>query len=98
MRPAVFLGDEVTGAGYRLAGLVTRVPTAGAEAAALETACAEAELVLVTAEVAARVPAVRLARLFAALRPLLLVVGDAAGRVPVPDISARLRRQVGVAE
>jgi vacuolar-type H+-ATPase subunit F/Vma7 len=98
MRPAVFIGDEVTAAGYRLAGVVPRVPERGGEAAAVEAACGEADLVLVTAEVAERMPAARLARLFAAVRPLLLVVGDAGGRVPAPDISARLRRQVGVAE
>jgi vacuolar-type H+-ATPase subunit F/Vma7 len=98
MRPAVFLGDEVTAAGYRLAGLVTRVPAAGSETEALESVCAGADLVLVTAELAERVPAERLARYFAALRPLVLVVGDARARVPPPDISARLRRQVGVGE
>jgi vacuolar-type H+-ATPase subunit F/Vma7 len=98
MRPAVFIGDEVTAAGYRLAGLVTEVPAPGTEAERLAAASAGADLVLITAEVAERVPAVRLARLFAALRPLLLVVGDACDRVRPPDISARLRRQVGVGE
>jgi vacuolar-type H+-ATPase subunit F/Vma7 len=98
MRPAVFIGDEVSAAGYRLAGFRTQVPRPGAETAAVEAACAGADLVLVTAEVAEQVPAERLTAHFAALRPLFLVVTDARGRVPAPDISARLRRQVGVGE
>jgi vacuolar-type H+-ATPase subunit F/Vma7 len=98
MRPPIFIGDEVTAAGYRLAGLVTRVPGPGTETAVVEQASGEADLVLVTAEVAEQVQEERLGRLFSALRPLLLVVTDARGRVPVPDISGRLRRQVGVGE
>jgi vacuolar-type H+-ATPase subunit F/Vma7 len=98
MCPAVFIGDAVTAAGYRLAGVDARVPAPGAEAAELDAACAGAELVLVTAAVAERVSGERLGRLLAAPRPLLVLVGDARGQVPVPQIAARLRRQVGVGE
>ena len=93
----VFIGDEVTAAGYRLAGLEVRLAGPGEGAAALEQACREdPPLVLITAECAAGVPEAELARRLAALDPPLLVVADAAGRVPPPDVVADLRAQVGL--
>ena len=97
-RPPHFIGDEVTAAGFRLAGLRTSVPEPGKEAAVLRRACEEAQLVLVTAEVAAKVPQSELRTLQGARRPLLLVVPDACGRLPAPDLAAGLRQQLGLTE
>ncbi|MFW6023656.1 MAG: V-type ATP synthase subunit F, partial [Myxococcota bacterium] len=47
----VFIGDEVTAAGYRLAGLDVRVPPPEDAGEALRAARATAPIVLVTAEV-----------------------------------------------
>ena len=93
-----FIGDEVSAAGFRLAGFRTEVPAPGEEASRLRQACEEAALVLVTAEVAARVPESELIRLQAAPRPLLLVVPDVRGRSTAPDPGAGLRRQLGLVE
>ncbi len=93
-----FIGDEVTAAGFRLAGLRTTVPDPGEEAAALCRACEEAHLVLITAEVAAKVPQSELRRLQGARRPLLLIVPDARERVSAPDLGAGLRKQLGLTE
>ena len=60
--------------------------------------CDEAELVIITADVAARVPVLELRHWQAAPRPLLLVVPDVRGRVPAPDLGAGLRRQLGLVE
>ena len=44
---SIFLGDELSAAGYRLAGVDARVPSPGDEAACFERALKEARIVLV---------------------------------------------------
>lgn len=93
----VFIGDEVTACGYRLAGADVRMPAPREAAHALRRARREQPpLILMTAEYAERVPEDQLHAALAALAPPLLVVPDAAGRVPVPDLVGRIRAQVGV--
>jgi len=71
-------------------------PTRGEEAAALRTARAEGELVLLDSAVAAALPEATLREACTALHPLVLVIGDVDGAVPVPDIAVRLRTQLGL--
>ncbi len=96
MRLTIYVGDEVNGAGYRLAGAQVRVPEPGRAAEALEEARAQASLVLVSAALVAQIPAGRLASAVAEISPLTLVVPDPAGGAPVPDLAKRLRRQLGM--
>ena len=96
MAAPIYLGDEVSGAGFRLAGLSVRAPRRGDETAALAAARQEAPLVLVAATVAARVAEGELRAALAALTPLVLIVPDLDGEAPVPDLAARLRRQLGL--
>jgi vacuolar-type H+-ATPase subunit F/Vma7 len=96
MAAPVYLGDEVSGAGFRLAGMLVRVPERGSEAAALAAARAEAPLVLVAASIAARIGEGDLRAARAALAPLVLVVPDIDNATPVPDLASRLRRQLGL--
>ncbi|MFW5924939.1 MAG: V-type ATP synthase subunit F [Myxococcota bacterium] len=92
----VFIGDEVTAAGYRLAGLDVRVPPPEDAGEALRAARATAPIVLVTAEVVEHVPADQMRAALEAPRPLTVVVGDVRGRRPAPDIGADLRRRLGM--
>jgi len=94
--PPVYLGDEVSAAGYRLAGAMVRTPHAGEEAQALRWARSNAPLVLISAAVAAGVGDAALRSALSALTPLVLIVPDLAGVVPVPDLAARLRGQLGL--
>ena len=96
MTAPIFLGDELSAAGYRLGGAVVRTPAPGEEPSFLEWAWREAPLVLVSAEVAARLPRGALARAFAAGQPPVLIVPDVRGRVAPPDLAAELRRQLGM--
>lgn len=96
MLAPVYLGDEVSAAGYRLAGLHARVPERGDEAAALAGARAAAPLVLISAAVAARIADDAMRDAHTALTPLVLIVPDLGGGVPVPDLAARLRKQLGL--
>jgi vacuolar-type H+-ATPase subunit F/Vma7 len=96
MSAPVYVGDEVSGAGFRLAGARVVVPEPDAEAQALYAARAEAPLVLVSAAVAARIPETTVAEAIAALAPLVLIVPDLRGEAPLPDVAARLRGQLGL--
>lgn len=96
MGAPVYLGDEVSAAGYRLAGALVRTPAPGEEAAALDWACQQAPLVLVSAAVAQGVPESALRTATAALSPLVLVVPDLQRQVPLADLAARLRLQLGL--
>lgn len=96
MAVPVFIGDEVTAAGFRLAGAAVRIPVAGEEAAALQEARGSAALVMVDAARAARLPAEVLRAALRAASPITVVVPDLQQEVASPDISERLRRQLGI--
>jgi vacuolar-type H+-ATPase subunit F/Vma7 len=96
MSAPIYIGDEVSAAGFRIAGAHVTVPDDGAEAVALAEARAAAPLVLISAAVAARIPEHDMATALAALAPLTLIVPDLSGKIPVPDVAARLRRQLGM--
>jgi vacuolar-type H+-ATPase subunit F/Vma7 len=96
MPAPIYLGDEVSAAGYRLAGVDARVPRPGAETEALATARREAPLVLVNASIAARIGDNELRQAAIALAPLVLIVPDLLGETPLPDLAARLRAQLGL--
>jgi vacuolar-type H+-ATPase subunit F/Vma7 len=96
MPAPVYIGDEVSAAGYRLAGARVEVPEPGGEGAALAAARAQAPLVLISAAVAARIAERELRAALAALAPLTLIVPDLRGEAAVPDVAARLRHQLGL--
>lgn len=96
MVSVVHVGDARSAAGFRLAGARVLTPARGDEAAALQDARAAADLVLVDSTVAAALPEAILREAVTALHPLVLVIGDVDGAVPVPDIAARLRTQLGL--
>jgi len=100
MSAPVFIGDEWTAAGWRLAGCDIECPAAspGAVEAAVErTRAADAALLLISSELAALLPPERLAAMRASLDPPTLVVGDAAGRGRPDDVTGDIRERMGVA-
>ena len=92
----VFIGDELSALGYRRAGARTLVPGEGDLLELFEQACETAPLVLITAKLAARLPARRLRQARRSLGPLLLIVPDVQNRSPMPDAGERVRRQLGM--
>jgi vacuolar-type H+-ATPase subunit F/Vma7 len=91
----VFIGDELTAAGYRLAGARVQTPAledVGRSFAELEPG---AGLILITAEYAARLPPGALDRAIAR-GALVAVVPDVRQRAALPDVAARLRRELGM--
>lgn len=97
MPAIVFLGDEVSAAGFRLAGVSVRVPLEGEEQQALAEAATSAELVLVSAAFARRLPSALLDRYQSGSRPLLAIIPDVTGAVSPPDLAAEIRRHLGIA-
>jgi len=96
MARVCFIGDEVTAAGYRLAGAATLTPEPGQIPDALERALEASELVLLSQACARLVPAARLERLLRSSSPLLLIVPDAVGGPAPPALAARVRRSLGI--
>lgn len=96
MRPPIYIGDEVNGAAFRLAGLDVRVASASQVASTLEAAQSQTELVLMSAAAAAELPADQLAAAVAAQSPLTVVVPDPVGGAPMPELAKRLRRHMGM--
>lgn len=97
-----FVGDALTAAGLRLAGVRAYAPRPGEERAAFAQACATAAAVFVTPAVAARLDAAELEGALAALSPLVAIVAVEAPPDARPRAAARLdpaervRRQLGV--
>ena len=98
MRNAVFIGDELSAAGYRLTGIETQVPEADAAADALRAACKDAALVIMTAELARRVPAREIEAALTAEARAFAIVPDVRMGAPLPDLAKRLRRTLGIEE
>lgn len=96
MAAPIVIADELTAAGFRLAGARTIVPNAQTLTAAFEAACNECELLLLSATFAAALPASRLASALTAQRPLLLVIPDALRRRDPADLVGELQRTLGV--
>ena len=96
MAAPIYIGDEVSAAGWRLAGVQVSTPAPGGETAALASARASAPLVLVSAAVAVHIDAATLAAAAAALAPLVLVLPDPQGEGVRPGLAGRLRTQLGL--
>jgi vacuolar-type H+-ATPase subunit F/Vma7 len=97
-KTCAFLGDEVSAAGFRLAGAEVHSPAAGEAGTLFRRLRDECELLILTAETAAEIPGELLQQAADQGRPLVLVVADAARRQEPPDLAARVREQLGMSE
>lgn len=94
--PSIFLGDELSAAGYRLAGMETRVPAPGDETACFEKALKEARMVLVSSRCAQAIPPAALEAALAMLSPLVMVIPDWDGTRQASDPANKVRRVLGL--
>jgi len=94
----VYIGDAVSAAGFRLAGLRIHVPDTTELVMQIEQAATDAPLVLLGADLAAQLPVAELDRLLSAVAPAVVVVPDVRGQADLPDLANRLRQQLGVLE
>jgi len=96
MSDIVFIGDELSAAGFRLAGATVHAPALDETVAVFEAARRDASLLLITTEIASRLPAAVRSQALAATRPLLLVVPDVRNRRQPPDVGHLVRAQLGI--
>lgn len=82
MRPLIFIGDELTAAGFRLAGIDTVCPPPDELEQTFDEALASAQLIIVGASCARALPVWRLASATRQRTPLISVVPDALNEVP----------------
>lgn len=97
MRVAV-IADEITGAGWRLAGARVLTPEPAELGEHFRAALLEADLVLITAAMAAAVPDLPLRAALLSERPLLLVISDLGHLREPPDLEVEVRRTLGMAQ
>ncbi len=98
MTVPVYIGDAVSAAGYRLAGLRVHVPNTADISTEIEQTCNDAPLVLLGADLAGQLPVAELERLLSRVVPAVVVVPDVRGQAALPDLAHRLRQQLGVLE
>jgi vacuolar-type H+-ATPase subunit F/Vma7 len=96
MGRAIFIGDELSAAGFRLTGIETLVPEPGAVASSFADARARFLLVIITAELARHIPAPLLEAAQLAEAPTLAIIPDVLLRAVPPDLTGKLRSVLGI--
>jgi vacuolar-type H+-ATPase subunit F/Vma7 len=97
MARVLYLGDEATAAGFRLAGADVRVPPPEEAAELLRRAIdSDHDLVLVSAGLLPSLPAGELEAAVVGGRPLIVVVPDVHGRHAAPDVARDVRYALGI--
>ncbi len=90
------VADELTAVGWRLAGAEVSIASPADVEARFQEALQRAEIVMITAQLAVRVSAPRLAAALEAFPPLTLVIRDLRHAQEPPDLEAEARRALGV--
>ena len=93
---AVFIGDEVTAAAFRLTGVTTQAPGISDAQRFFDKASDEADLVIITAEYARAIDEQSLHAAIRRADPLVLVVPDGGKRYWPEDLDARIDRVLGI--
>jgi vacuolar-type H+-ATPase subunit F/Vma7 len=96
MHDIIFIGDALTAAGFRLAGVETRVPASAALAGAVDTARGQCRVLVMTTALHATLPPPLARALELGDAPLLALVPDVQAQVPVADLEVEARRALGI--
>jgi vacuolar-type H+-ATPase subunit F/Vma7 len=97
MAKLAFIGDPLIGAGFRLGGATLYQPETGQEAAALQTALANADLVVISQKTAKSLPAELLERAQRGPWPLFLVLAERPDDTTEDPLLATIKKQLGMA-
>ena len=90
------VADELTAVGWRLAGARVSIATAADVEERFQQALTSAELVMITAPLAARVSAPLLEAALLSFPPLTVIIGDLRRTQELPDLEIEARRALGV--
>ena len=102
MAVTVFIGDEVSAAGYRLCGVEAHAVNRDTAASVIEHACSSAKLVLIGSSTVQYLDDDEHEDLMCRVSPLVLIVPDITGGdtggASIPDIAASIHKQLGMIE
>jgi vacuolar-type H+-ATPase subunit F/Vma7 len=98
MTAPVFIGDEISAAGFRLAGVRIRTPEAEEIGKVLEWAGENACFIIITEQYLNLLLPEQRQRYLRQVEPPLVVVPDIRGQHAVRDLATHLRAQLGVLE
>jgi len=90
------VADELTAVGWRLAGARVAIATAADVEERFQQALTSAELVMITAALAARVSAPLLEAALLSFPPLTVIIADLRRSAELPDLELEARRALGV--
>ena len=96
MTTAVFIGDEISAAALRLAGVTPLSPAVDDLPRTFERAIAEAELVIIAADYARELDETCLRSAIRRAEPIILVTPDGGNRHQPEDLDARIERVLGI--
>jgi len=96
MSRVAFIGDEISAAGYRLAGAAVFSPSAKDVHKTFVKVSDEADVIMITAEAARHIPEPLMADALAATSPLVMVVEDVRARVSPPDLEKQMHAILGL--
>lgn len=96
MRDMIFIGDAVTAAGFRLAGVPSFAPEPAGLAAVVGEERKDCRILAMTAATLDALPEPLARELVNASEPLLAILPDARDTMPVPDLEAEVRRALGI--
>ncbi|OOZ59016.1 V-type ATP synthase subunit F [Solemya velum gill symbiont] len=94
----LFIGDEVTAAGFRLAGVTVMTPEKEKLNEVLAQVCEHASLILVTAELIESLDSQLQQEYMMKVSPMIVVIADINNGVPVTDLAVQVRRTLGILE
>lgn len=96
MRELIFIGDALTAAGFRLAGVESFAPQADRLVERIEAERPRCKVMAVTAPLFAALPEPLARELRQAEQPLLAIVPDIGASTPPPDMDEDVRRALGI--
>lgn len=96
MSRVAFIGDEISAAGYRLAGAEIFCPAAEDVYKTFVDVSGKADVVMITAEAAGEISAPLMSDALAAVAPLVMIVEDVRARVSPPDLEQQMHAILGL--
>jgi len=96
MSRVAFIGDEISAAGYRLAGAAVFCPASSEVLKTFNEASAQADVVMITAEAARLIPEAQLSDALVATKPLVMIIEDVRARVSPPDLEKQMHAILGL--
>lgn len=98
MTAPVFIGDEISAAGFRLAGVRIRTPSSEELSSVISWARKNTSLILITEDYLTKLDKAEQQILVSQLQPPVVVVPDVRLKTPLTDLSTKLRSHLGVLE